>query len=327
MSKPYPSSAKIILLCLAVLLGCEEKELKEIKAVRPPPNLSGIAKRNVPMQGNVENEAARIGSNANVEVGSQLFAFQGDNLYRIHPDTRAVEFYGSGWAGTQSATVMGETWLFAVVANHMWRADMKYGTVEDFGCCWDNTNLLTNDGVGGLVYAIQSQYLLKFPPYTYSHNWTIVGTGDWTGSSDMSFSRYNSARQLFIYWESQVWVVNPTTGTWTGLGVHPNGIIHPYTTDNVLNRTYGIQAGKLVSSTTYPGPYSPTYPNAHLTSLTTAQWSGATDISLVYRNNQYEVFILKNSQIHHLKMTNPITNMTPIPGLNSVYRIVSNNGR
>src|SRR5688572_1150093 len=87
---------KVSMVSLFLILGCEENQFRDTLRT---PNLSGIKPEAAP------DKEERSSSITRVNVPNQLFAFQGDHLYRIHPDTWEIEYYGNGWSGTEAATV------------------------------------------------------------------------------------------------------------------------------------------------------------------------------------------------------------------------------
>src|SRR5687768_9986762 len=107
---------QVILLCLLILLGCEQNE---IKTVKPPPNLAGIKPGSVSLEGD-DVESGRSATNGLVDADLRMFAFQGDDLYRINPYDRTVQWAGNNWGGTQGATIAAHL-IYAVRQDHLWR--------------------------------------------------------------------------------------------------------------------------------------------------------------------------------------------------------------
>jgi hypothetical protein len=258
-------------------------------------------------------------------VQHQVFAFDGDNLYRVHSDTRETEYMGSGWSGTEAATVHSGN-LFAVQGGHLWRCNLTTGVCVDIGANWSGTSFLTNDGTS--VYGIQGNALWKV---NTNGGWSQLGIGEWGGSTEMGFSSTIDA--LFIVHGGTLWQVHKSNGTWIdkgSVGVNPLVMPHHSFSGGCGSCIIGIESfGSVITfDLLQPGLVG---------NQTNYIWSGSTDISYTRFTPSGttvpldNVFILKNGQVHHYQKSVPMTSGTyayqgAVPGLTNTYKIASTQG-
>jgi hypothetical protein len=312
MKKNLSSSLRLSVFFILILIACQDKEVS-VKKQLPPPNLSFL-------QPEREPSGARVG------VGNQLFALEGDYLYRIYSDTREVELLGTGWSGTEAVTVFSG-YLYGVQAGRLWKCNLTTATCADIGPNWEGTSFLTNDG--SYIYGIQGNRLWKVQQ---NGSWQQLGNGEWGAATEMSFSNNPvvpsgvSVPYLYIQHGGTIYRVNKDLGTWSTFG---SSTINPYThpVSDIRNRNtsfLGILDGRFVRQNTGTGS---------LTNLSSAIWHGAIDISWVQFGSNYvsHVYILHGSQIHEYEedIINPDNWVYKgtIPGLTGVYKIVSQQAR
>lgn len=311
MKKASKLCFRISLFLFVIFTACQEKELEE----KQPPNLSYLKQEAAP-------------ANGRVAVKHQLFAFQGDQLFRVHSDTREVELVGTGWSGTEAATAFNGN-LYAVQGGRLWRCSMSTGTCADLGPNWGGTSYLTNDN-NSHVYGIQGNRLWKVN--ASNGTWAQLGNGEWGPSTEMSFTNHPVVESgvavpyLYVQYGGTIYRVNKDLGSWTTFG---NSAINPYThpVGDLYNRNtsfIGILNGQLVRQNTGTGS---------LTTYSPAIWHGATDIAWTqYRAangvDMSNIFILHGSQIHHYQkdVFSSWAYQGAVPGLTSVYKVVSIQG-
>ncbi len=300
---------------IILLFGCEDQEILKQNSLK-----QGLSEIKTP------HLAARTAATSTIAVQHQLFAFQGDDLFRVYPNTREVEHLGSGWSGTEAATIYNNN-IFAVQGGHLWRCNLTNYNCVDLGPDWEGTSFLTND-LDGNLYGIQGGKLWKVN--SNNGSWIQLGVGEWGGSTELSFRKLDNS--LLIQHGGVTWKVNRNNGTWIDLGTSTSSF-NPLVTPVLFEYTYAISAGKLVYRYIGGGGGG---------EITSAQWEGASDIAWILYNdpgmncgasycNVNEIFILKQSNIHHLrKGVSPNiyswNNMSPVPGLSNVYKIVSSQG-
>lgn len=308
---------KVVLIFLVIILvvGCEQEESV---VQRMPPNLSGVI---------ANSEIERNPANGRVAVSDQLFAFKGDNLYRVHADTREVEFYGNGWSGTEAATVVNGN-IYGVQGGHLWRCNLTTTVCADLGPNWGGTSFLTHD-YSGYLYGIQGGKLWKVN--ATSGAWSQLGIGDWGDATELTY--VHSTGWLFIKWGGYTFRVSRSNGSWEQLaGLDP--MIH-WVSRNTGEVTWGIEDGVLKWVELDGGGGN---------ILSAAEWAGSTDLAFANYESQdpqtecgissctiSNYFIIKDTELHHLKIgilpsRGTLYNLGPIPGMAGTYLIVSNEG-
>lgn len=310
-------TTRVALFVLVILLGCQQDDERNIKiSPKLGPNLDGLIKEQA------ENP------NARVLVQHQLFAFEGDNLYRVHSDTREVQYLGSGWSNTESATILNG-FLYAAQVGHLWKCNLTSGAITDLGNYWDQTPFLTNDGSS--LFAIQVGLLWKINPS--NGNFVAIGPCGWDNSTEMAFSHaIGSGGTLFIEQIGRIWTADKNTGNCADYSA---AVSNPYTFPHPSGGACGscmitIHDGRLIT-------YDLAQPVILVHYQSPAAYAGATDISYTHYSPTgssvaiHNVFILKDSQISHLAKTgSPIDDEYDlqgiVPGLNNVYKIVSTQG-
>jgi hypothetical protein len=312
------TKSALFLFLITVFLGCDD----QLETETPPPNLSGLVKL---------NESQRSSGNARVGTQHQIYAFAGDNLYRVHPDTREVQFLGSGWSGTEAVTVLAGN-IYGVQGGHLWRCNLTTESCVDLGPNWGGTTALTNDGTGW-IFGAQGGRIWKVNPGT--GQWAQLGIGDWIGVTDMGFSRdLNGVRRLLVEIGEGLYQVEPNNGTWTLIygNSHSPYVTHaPFVCPN-WNETdldgkfffTGISGGVV----TYL--WRDSMHGGQSTVANSSNLVGITDVTYVqFQSGSRDMFALRNGTIDQLRTTPSFPDRFDFigtVGLSGVYKITSQQG-
>jgi hypothetical protein len=289
------------LFFLFVYLGCEDhsqliKGPDASKSLQHQPGFSGFGS-----------------ANGRVDVRYQVFAFAGDRLYRIHSDTREILEVGTGWSGTEAATVIG-TYLFAIRNGTLWKCSTSSGTCQSIGGGWSGTKSLTNDGTGAL-WALRAGRVWRIN--ANNGDFYQLGNGDWTHATDIALARttddpYTRVARfglvVVLDGTSEV-VIDPATGAYTGLpgraALLP--LMIPHWSPNVWESfwQYGIYNGKISIANAMDPASSSIIP------ISTANISAASDMAWTSYQLRcsgcpdywHNLFILIDGTIYHYKET------------------------
>jgi hypothetical protein len=307
------------ILCLSLLLGCEDQLESKKQDSKFLPDLSGLSKSD---------------PNAKVDVRYRVYVFQSNHLYGVHSDTGEIQFLGNGWSNTQSATVIG-TQIFAFSGGWFMVADCATGVVHQGGTSsfhdmFDLSNM-TNDGVGTL-FGISNGKLMRINANNTDSRYRL-GTGDWTGATAMSFAtEYNSGNPtywLYIQKGGLTWRVDPSNGSYQSVGPSfgSPSLIPSSAPAKESNRFFGINDNILSWMNTSGGAVHP---------LTADDMSGVTDIAWTQYEScstctsgyYHNIFVIRNGSLYQYKgSNNPDNYFVRKIGISLPYMVISNQTR
>ena len=334
---------RVSLLIFVIAMSCStEKPVEDSDGLQFSPPRAGTVTTNPRL---IKSSASASGKTSAVPVANQLFAFAGNNLYRIQSDDASSTLIGVDWGGTEAATIMG-TNLFAVQGGHLWRCDLVNANCVDLGAAWGGTTQLTCDN--SFVYGVQGGAIWKVAT---NGAWARLGNGDWSGTTGLAYSSSSIwGAGLFAQEGGAMWFVNTRNGSWIDTGNYPP--ISPYI---IPSPPSAVQFFSLSSTT--PGYFGVYFQGSsqgreakivrhslngftvEIVSITDAfapslgaDWIGATDLAWTNFNNSKSIWIVKNGQIYRLKnspsatelYTGNVTVIQPSPGVfTAVYETVS----
>jgi hypothetical protein len=271
------------------------------------------------------------GGRSEAILAGEIYAFAGDNVYQINPNTRQAILYGTGWSGTEASTIINDN-LFGVQGGHLWKCNLNTGVCADLGAAWGGTSFMVNDD-RGFLYAIQGGRIWKVN--SNNGSWVQLGIGDWSGSTSMNFHNFNGAYgnnfgYIHISQSGLVWRVGIDDGNWeflAGAPMYPV-VIGAHCCLHYANNAYGISGANLVLNSNA----HPIAPAINVTGQTS--WSGASDITFsktsnVPVNSISYLWIIKNAQLFQLRYQNSdlCTTLGTVSGLTNPYQLVSVHGR
>lgn len=143
---------------------------------------------------------------------TDLFVLAENYIYRVNAITKQATIVGTGWAGTEAMTVNPHTnSIYAVQGDHLWKFNLSNQSVQDYGAGWGGTEAITNNGdavnrLSGDIFAVQGGSLWKVLS-TIVTQAQRVGTGDWSGTVDMS--AVLSQRNLQSIQGNAMWATRP----------------------------------------------------------------------------------------------------------------------
>ena len=311
-----------LLTLVFFFIGCQQEKVNKTDELFAPPRIGTPTS-------SPRLISSSTGRTSAVAVQSQLFAFAGNNFYRIQSDDKTSTIIGVDWAGTEAATVMNGN-LYAVQGGHLWKCNLTSTNCVDLGAAWGGTSFLTNDG--SFIYGTQGGRIWKV---NTNGGWAQLGIGDWGGSTEMGYSHGGGTNWpatpagLYVRQGGRLWNVNTQNGNWIDFGISS---LSPYTIPNPRpsgnNVSYGILNGRLVESIITVNSTT----NAVVTP--NQDWYTASDVSWTqFKNptlNSNNIWVLRDSQIHHFRVaggfTWPYTYQGVVPSLSGVYKIVSQQG-
>jgi hypothetical protein len=331
---------RVSLLIFVIAMSCStEKPVEDSDGLQFSPPRAGTVTTNPRL---IKSSASASGKTSAVPVANQLFAFAGNNLYRIQSDDASSTLIGVDWGGTEAATIMG-TNLFAVQGGHLWRCDLVNANCVDLGAAWGGTTQLTCDN--SFVYGVQGGAIWKVAT---NGAWAQLGRANWSGTTGLAYSSSSIwgaglfAQQSF----GTMWFVNPSNGSRINTGspaIYPYLIPNPPSSVNWSGGTsnspgyFGayqsgnVDPGKMVRHAlngTYYEVVGITDPFAPALGR---DWLNSTDIAWTNFNNSKSIWILKNGQIYRLRNSPSATDLyrgnvtvvQPSPGVfNAVYEVV-----
>ncbi|MFM7858844.1 MAG: hypothetical protein ACKO96_44695 [Flammeovirgaceae bacterium] len=329
MKKKLEFSVFNCAVILMLVIGCNKEQ--------PVNSLSQELKFSAPRAGTpttfpklISSSGEKGGRISAVPIGSQLFAFAGSNLFRIHTDDRSYSVIGVDWNGTEAATIMSG-YLFAVQGGHLWRCDLSSTNCVDLGAAWGGTSSLTNDG--SFLYGIQGGRIWKV---NFNGGWAQLGNGSWRAGWIACNRSTNPPSLLVTQPDGFWWQVNTSNGSWVN---RFGNDVWPYVFPDPPSATLLGQPGMFAVSLFNQRPIvakrvppSSIGANDYIAPGDLTSYSTARDIAWTsYGNTSKSIWVLNGDQIFQLTANINAFNYFPmgatITGLSGVYQIVSQQSR
>ena len=323
----------VLLLIFVITMSCnKEKPVADSDGLQFSPPRAGTPTTRPRL---ISSNGSASGRVSDVVVSNQLFAFSGNNLYRIQTDNATYTLIGVDWGGTEAAQAIGED-LFAVQGDHLWKCNLRNETCIDLGAAWSGTTFLTGSVD---LYGVQGGAIWKVN--TTNGQWARLGSNNWNFVTE--FAYIDDYPGNLIVSEGTSYLLQPppfwqTLGTWRipGSGVRrriSDKKIKPYTipsppqfsvdffADNQYYATPGLfgvyrganeDNGRIVRSYLYSDYYEVVSLKDPSNPELGKDWTNATDIAWTRytRSNvprSKSIWILKDGLIYRLKQAEAST--------------------